>query len=55
MPRRVRVLRPPVWVHLLPWRSGSRAPSRLMGSVTVVEYGLIALGAATHTSELLKV
>ncbi|GAA4012573.1 hypothetical protein GCM10022631_25390 [Deinococcus rubellus] len=49
------ILRAPVWVHLMPWRSGSRGPSGLIGSVAAIEYEVIALAGAAHASELLNV
>ena len=49
------VLRAPLWVQLLPWRTGSRGPSGLLGSVAAVEYELIALASAAHQEALLNV
>jgi len=48
------VLREPVCIHLIPWRSGARGPSGMVGSVAAVEYELIALAAAAYPVELLN-
>lgn len=48
------VLREPVFVHLIPWRTGDRGPSGMVGSVAAVEYELIALAAAAYPAELLN-
>lgn len=48
------ILREPVFIHLVPWRSGARGPSGMVGSVAAVEYELIALAAAAYPSELLN-
>jgi hypothetical protein len=48
------VLREPVFIHLIPWRTNARGPSGLIGSVAAVEYELIALAAAEYPVELLN-
>ncbi|GAA4014218.1 hypothetical protein GCM10022631_27450 [Deinococcus rubellus] len=49
------ILRAPVWIQLMPWYRGSRGPSGLIGSVTAVEYELIALAGMAYQDELLNI
>lgn len=47
-------LKAPVYVHLIPWRTGMRGPSDLLGSVAAVEYEVIALAAHAFPDVLLN-
>lgn len=48
-------LKVPVQMHLIPWRTGMRGPSGLVGSVAAVEYEVIALAAHAFPDHLLNI